>query len=130
MAERRGVELCDEGASALETRMDLLEENLDSILERLDVVDRRTEGIERSANRIEPLEDKVRLLDFRLNQLERDLKLPLDTTGLVDAGTTCGLAPGQTLPVEQEDSVPSTPTPEKQACSSCPNLDDDFFFGG
>ena len=67
MAERRGVELCDEGASALETRMDLLEENLDSILERLDVVDRRTEGIERSANRIEPLEDKVRLLDFRLN---------------------------------------------------------------
>ena len=33
IAERRGIELCDEGASALETRMDLLEENLDSILE-------------------------------------------------------------------------------------------------
>ena len=32
--------------------------------------------------------------------------------------------------MEQEDSVPSTPTPEKQACSSCPDLDDDLFGGG
>lgn len=66
MAERRGVELCAEGASALETRMDLLEENLDSILERLDVVDRRIESINAARIGSNPWKTKYNIWVFDL----------------------------------------------------------------